>query len=285
MGNNSEKTRQGDLTLELLNGRLDSITEKFELDQKSLLKRLGTWGGVVALCLSIVVGGFEIYSRTVQKSKDRLAEQLILASEISGQLLDYSTEIAELIGQGQNATVASKYPLIIAQRIRLLNQFEELDGNVIENLNSVDLTLLSNEYSSLGYSERALELAKLGVVSADRGDDYTMRIESRRYYAQALAVSSPNRSLVTARQIYHEAINIADSQEYLSSLNLKLGLHDSWISTEIANKECDKANVRIIKFYEFMHSSPNANYAPTLDEINQRYSQNPYCKFGVPLTP
>lgn len=269
------KPDQKQNTLDVIYDRLELLENQLELDQNSKLKKFGALAGLIALFISICVGGLEIYSRTIVASATSYNSAYDRTTQIGDKLSQLNQEAATLIANGKFAELNVRMPVIHSERIRLLGQLDKIDSNVISDLNSADLIHFSGEYAQIHSINKAIKLAQKGL---DKADTYSLRVEGRRYLAQALFVQPNPDNIRRARNQMQQAINIIDSQKHYSSVSLKRGIYDSWIRGEVYANNCEYARTLILDFHAFLESSQAPQFSISLDDLNQYFSGGSPCK-------
>ena len=211
------ENEEKDLTLELINERLDSIEEKFELESKSVIKKMGSWGGIIALIVSVFVGGIEIHDKTIGKrERNDIAEQQQISENIE-KLSRYNQEISTLSASGNFLELNFRGPQINAEKLRLVREIESASPKVKSQLDSVALLSLSHENANIRDYEKAEKYANEALTKAD---SLMLKVESMRYSALAISPPSPVSDKDKAREILTEALNLLDDKSDLSLIHI-----------------------------------------------------------------
>ncbi len=69
-----------------IESELDDIQDHINREKRSVQQRISKWAGIVALSISIAVGGFTIYDNLFLGPKQRLAQDLAQLGDIISQL-------------------------------------------------------------------------------------------------------------------------------------------------------------------------------------------------------
>lgn len=268
-----------DLTLDLLIDRLDSIEEKFELDRKSLFKRAGTWGGLVALFVSVLVGGLEIHDKTVGEEQRKKEAGLERVSDNVEKLSRYSQELTTLMANGKFLEANLRVPQISSERSRLLAEIDVIAEDVLAKLDSTTLMQLSYEYALVARFPESLNFVETAI---DNAESPLIQVESRRYLGRLLGTRSEVYDKIRARNVFKEALALA-SQSALpkpNSQSLKYGLYDTWIRVEVTDGDCEFADGLIVEFFKYITDNPIPGQNLEIINLQTNFAMNSKCRFG-----
>ena len=221
--------------------RVASLEAEIEADKKSIARRFGMWGGLVALVLSILAGSLGLVDR-VNDALEAHQRQIDRAQDIASKLLDSAAEIEALIAQGKLDEADAVTRVNNIQVFRHLETLMKMDKDVLADLGSGDLMAIS--WFSLGREtqDEAIELATLAVEVAD---DDVLRTEALRYLAIAQYTSGPKQNLQNARNNMQRSMQLAKNQIGRVSDGLQLNVVMSWIGYEAVFGDCDNAETLI----------------------------------------
>ena len=218
--------------------RTDGSADPHKAD--SLFTRVNRYAGMIALVLSLIIGGLEVYERTIQKSADDRQELMDRVSTISKGLDALQMERSYFSNNPSSVQAMYRLPKLNAERLRLLDQLDALPSRSMDKMNAVELGLFGAEFLNTGQFSKAVEYLEASVKNADEA---YIRDGSEHFLARALFPPSEYQDVQRGREIMRtlsarfEASN--QPQDMLDYAQLKQG----WISGEILAGNCDDAEV------------------------------------------
>ncbi len=218
--------------------RTDGSADPHKAD--SLFTRVNRYAGMIALVLSLIIGGLEVYERTIQKSADDRQELMDRVSTISKGLDALQMERSYFSNNPSSVQAMYRLPKLNAERLRLLDQLDALPSRSMDKMNAVELGLFGAEFLNTGQFSKAVEYLEASVKNADEA---YIRDGSEHFLARALFPPSEYQDVQRGREIMRtlsarfEASN--QPQDMLNYAQLKQG----WISGEILAGNCDDAEV------------------------------------------
>jgi len=267
------------LNIKLISDRLDWLEEKFELGEKSKFKKLGAWGGIAALVISVFVGGLEISDKTIGESRRKNEAKLEKVSNSIEKLSRYSQEIVSLMANGKGNELNLRIGQITSERSRILAEIDTVLGDVWVKLDTTTLINLSSEYGavlrykdSLAYAERAVEKA----------ETLLLQIESRRYLGKILNTPSLVYDKNRARNTFQDALSLAadDTLPKQQLLSLRYGIYGEWIRTESVNGDCAYIKKLTDEYLEFISENPIPGQKLNIKSLKISFEASSKCKLN-----
>ena len=239
-----EITQRLDTRLDNLSERVAWIEGKQAAAQLlSPRKLIADYGGIVALCLSILTGGFTLYDKFVlDPSRARLQAGIELRKDMN-QLANITASIAGLNWSNVQAATAQANSWT-PQRLALLDKITLSDKTTPGILKFADRLAISNEYEAFGRLDEALN--QIAIAHKD-ASDITQRANT--YWADA-RLNGKQKNLSRMRELYTKAIDQFKSGGISNTAFVILQTYTQWIALELANGDCGSAvesNQRMIK--------------------------------------
>lgn len=222
-----------------LQGRLSNLEDRFEVEERSFIKKFGAWGGIIALIISCLVGGLDVYDRLISSPKEAFAQKIARLGEISQQMRNHTIEQNRLMSEQRFAELQSYVPLAAAEKVSLLSEVETFEPNVIRGLDTATLTTFSWENLSFGNIKQARKFAEAAKENATSD---IMEAEALRYLGMTYFAPGPDQDITAARNTYSSARALLDKSENMNVNMVKAGLYQAWIPMEARNGKCEYAS-------------------------------------------
>ena len=212
--------------------RLEGVVEQSQ--QKSAFEKFGTWGGVIALLVSICTGGFTIYDKIVtepiQEKAAKLREIRSNIDEIGKIQTTINRSMAENPIQG-GAVAAGLTP-----QMRHLAQITHADfADFPEVFTFSDHMMMGNLLLSFGYAGDATHHADASGQLAEN------HIETANYLwlkAKIFSAIGDHQNLPEMRKFFAEAITVSKQKDLQISIGTTLQITLEWIAAELNIGEC-----------------------------------------------
>lgn len=255
-----------------LEGRLDE-------DQRSPTKLVSVWGGLVALVLSIMIGGFQIFEFTVLRQKDARDRNFTQLSEYVGRISEINSEMASkailATTLSEQARVAAEGKIVNAEKasiVRLASRLLEENPDIGGFASYITLTY---ELLSQGDNATALAFAQSALQKSRTAPE---RIESTRYVAQTLFAPGETQDIDLARETFQGAIDLAKLEKSYLLYQLIANSYSNMIVAEVQFGSCDKAQLAIQNLTKDMALSKSPIILQSaLAEINFGLRGQTYC--------
>jgi hypothetical protein len=152
-----------DEKLNNISSRLSFIEGKFSIQSKSKIKKISDFGGLIALCISILIGGYTIYDKSVadpsrnfsakQKSiEDQIAKLVSIRASISA--LDWNSDIIKAQNQAN---------VWFPHQISILDKVQSFFDKYPDLARYENYMLLSRENENLNRNEPSLKYALMAI--------------------------------------------------------------------------------------------------------------------------
>jgi hypothetical protein len=214
--------------------RIAVLESKVAAEERSWARRSTMLGSALALLISILSGGYNIYDNAVlrpsQEQEQALGElrQIVARlSEINWKLIDQSdgdpqrVRVVQMTASGEKVSLLDRADQIIAARGGLVGVSEYLT--------------LAAEHLNFGNNDKAVRYAEAAIASAAGPG---MRAEAFRYKARALFAPGETQDLAKARAAFTDGLRTIGGSGTLSSLNLVATLYNDWLVNEAYFGDC-----------------------------------------------
>lgn len=207
-----------------IESRLDDIQHHIRLEETSLRKKLSEWGGMIALFLSILIGGYTVFENLVLADKRQRAEDLRQLREIVVEIGKLNVEAVSDFPQTEAAGKRGGPSDVSSQDLGMLAQASK--GQAINNIKlplmdrAVSIIEEHKEYvdpatvlvivQELYNAQDLLQAQEMGFLAmslAKRGSP--LYSEAARISASTFAAESSVESIAEARKLYAQAISSA----------------------------------------------------------------------------
>jgi len=246
-----KKSKRGnmeiDIVLKNITARIDDLDDRLEKDRNSMVRKLGAWGGIIALIVTTIVGGLEIYSRTVTSAKAKTESKLETVSEVSSKIKAYDAELSMLQSSGNYQVFYTRAQAVGTDSLSLLGRIDNIEDTVLKRADASDLMVISKSYIQQGQIEKAV---KLGNYALENSNTPLLRGESRRFIAMADFANTALQDQVKARTLMKEALSDFDDIESFQEVGAKQNLRQIWSKIEVQLNNCDEAAIIIDEYLD-----------------------------------
>lgn len=197
----AEEAKQPSVERAILD-RLDKL-EAHQSEKKTLLERLGVWGGLVALLISISTGVFTIYDEAITKPVDEKDKKTQQFESIIASIATLSQELATKTASITDTAVKQQIGMLYnAQLLVLVRNAESIESQIREQITAPGYLILGNAELALGNIADAQRFLKL---ASERKTDPSTHAEILRFLGRALAMSNTPEGLTSARRAFDES--------------------------------------------------------------------------------
>ena len=277
----SSKFEEGDSPDPELDARISDLEQKFRTKQRtSLAARVSQWMALVALIISIAVGGFQVYDNTILRKQEKIAktrttfaDYVRKITEINSRLVSFqfstsSTNVPKPPTRDSASRAMAVKALTQVLNVEKMSIIDLADNLIMQNRNIASyagLIALSLEHLNWGnigrsrmYTESALGLAKNQIE----------KVEARRIQALTWFAPSPTQNISMARELFSKAMQSLDDAELMRA-GLIANVYRDWISAEAVFGNCDEGKQLLKHFEETMRDENNgwAIWNTAMEEI------------------
>lgn len=215
-----------------LEGRLDTA-------DKSWTATIGQWMALLALIVSITVGGFQVYENIVLKQREeRAADRRTLADHIR-RITELNSRITSTyFSTKDDWATQSLAKTLNAEKVSILRLADDLVSKRSDMTNFAISFTLSVEHFQLGNTGRAQEYAKQALSSAATDAE---RVEAQRIVAQTLFAPGKGQDVRAARAMFGRALDSVRRMETFLKSGLLANVYTDWILSEAAFGDCERA--------------------------------------------
>lgn len=232
--------------------RLDEIQRKVATDEASIHKRISEWGGVVALVISIAVGGFTLLDQGVFAPKERRSDALSELNDIVIEIARTNVAIMEAFsrspgGSGNDPAVGA---LSIGQqanaiKLPLLARAVEIVEDYPAYVDAATLLVLVTELTQAQDYDRAVRYADMARATAPL---INLRIEATRMMGVANTGLLDETRHAAARRLFEEAIAAAKQVKSVNGPWLVANALRDWTTFELMVGNCAAAAAVFARF-------------------------------------
>ena len=241
--NNHGRIHMNDEDYRLLDSRLDEISERLAKTEGELLNRtkkglrqkLSEGGGLVALFLSLIIGGVTIYENFVSKPRQSIkAQELAIRADIA-DLGNISAQIAALPWRFDPAGASAQASLYQPRKTELVARLTDGLEKSPHVFHYVDLMLLVIELENVGRYDTALSLLATAFDQAENSIERANVFWSRgRIFGRQGNIADMNFN-------YELAITEFRLSGMRNTAWNIMEVYVQWASWTMGNKSCEHA--------------------------------------------
>ncbi len=263
--------------------RLARIEGQLGADERSLLKKVGLFGGLIALFISIFTGGFQVFDQLVLRQQAAFNAD---ARELAGyvrRIAELNSEIVKLsVGQDtqQIDPVSVQIVKVInAEKASTLSLADRLIERQPATADFANLITLSFEHMNFGNNAQA-------AVYAKRAEHLSIsqfeRAESLRYLARAQVLPSGLQNIELARQTFTTALDSARKIQSFLRPQLIASVYADWINGESWYGDCNRARELLSELHDELSTSVAGQNALSvaMGEIHTLTQTNTNCRLN-----
>src|SRR6266404_108472 len=222
--------------------RLDVLTERMasvegrqsEADKLSKKKWVAEYGGIVALFLSILIGGFTLYDKLVNDPGKARAQA---AAELRTDMNQLSNIVATIAGLNWSNAPAATVQMnsLTPQRLALLDKIKREDKANPGILQFGDRLALAVEYETFARLDDALE--QIAVANHVASDATQI---ANGHWAEA-RIKGKQKHVDQMRKLYSQSIDELKAVGMLNTAVPIMQVYTQWISLEFIYGDCAHA--------------------------------------------
>ncbi len=230
-----------------LDSRVDDVSERLSYiegqieakQKKSFFERLGTIGGIFALFISILTGGYTLYDNFIDKPKREKLVKLENVRSTLNQIAEINTVVAkaQIEPTPANAAVATaQMSKLIPLMTKAHNLYKEYPGV----FNFADHMMMGNLLLNFRYFREA-------HVHADESEQLAVtHIEKANYYwlkAKIFGAIGELQNLDEMRRFFQTAIDVSKSKDLQISIGTTFQIYSNWLLAELNTGKCPVAKI------------------------------------------
>ena len=227
---NDETTETGYLE------RIAVIENRLKEEQKSLARKLGQYGGLIALILSILIGIYTVYDKMILEQDRENAKNQAEMHRIVARITEINWKLIELGFQNAPEKLEPLVKNANGEKIALLEQASSLSQSLGEQVGLAASILLSSENLNFGKNDRALFHANTAMALADTAG---FRAMSLRYRGRALFASGSTQDIEQARKDFQGSIQLAKESSSTQEHYIVVNTYADWIILEAMFGDCN----------------------------------------------
>ncbi len=219
-----------------LSERLAALEGQVEIDRRSVVKRVGAWGGLVALVISLITGSFTIYEKFVANPAARRDALVSEMQTIVARFSSINSKLVELQLEGDLRKLQALSQNANTEKFVLLDRADTIIRSLGDDFGVGHYIQLAYEHLNFGQSKMAEHYAKRAFTSARNP---LLKAEAVRYRGRALFLDGEIQNKILAREAFREAIVLADRIPGFLSTQVLGSIYADAIGSELFFGDCD----------------------------------------------
>ena len=219
--------------------RVARLEGQIDADIKSPTRKISQWFGLVALIISIAVGGFQVYENVVLREREAVAADRKMLAEYVRKITELNSKNASMYISAQTSPMAIAVVKIQnLEKMSILGLADRILSDRPDIASFASLFALSSEHLNLGNTVRAHEYANLAFSRAVTGME---EVEARRLVARTLFAPGKRQDIRNARNNFRQAVEKTMKMETFLKTDLLANVYIDWITAEGAFGRCEIA--------------------------------------------
>jgi hypothetical protein len=236
--------------LDDFNERMARLEGKLSIIEKpGLRKKIAEYGGLMALFISIIIGGYTLFDKIVREPETEKVQKAEELKEALAKLVDINVKIASLDWVNDREQSLFKSQVWFPTKVSLVDKIENIELRYPGRLNFADRMVLANENEGLGrldkFLKHSMESFKLASNSFEVANSYWIMA---RAHGRA-------QELIKMRNNFDKALKTFHTLGYEANAGHILQLQIQWISYEQSYNECESAK-NIFNEFQANYKSP-----------------------------
>lgn len=276
LGPEEDEQEAEDISVGKLAIKIAKIEAQVERERKSIVKRVGAWGGLIALVVAVSTGSFSLYDNLVLRPRQERAASGGELREIVGRLSEINSRLVEVQLENNLTKLRALSMAANAEKATILARADRIIDNARSEATFPDYITFSYEHSNFGNSERALLYANAALEVAETEQH---RGEALRYIARGLFAPGPSQDVDAARGYFNESIATFQGSGVVGSAALVLNTYADWVLYEAVLVGCDAGRDVYKRFEQELVDmpAPQAVISATIDSISIGLETNSTC--------
>lgn len=225
--------------LPALSDRVARLEGQVDVETRSAPRKISQWFALLALVISITVGGFQVYDHIVLRERESVASDRRVLAEYVRKITELNSNNASLFMSAQGSPmVTSIVKIHNLEKMSILGLADRVLLERPEVASFASLHVLSSEHLNLGATERAYDYAHWLLELATTAME---KSEAGRLLARTQFAPGPRQDIPNGRAQFVVAVKeIENSQTFLKG-DLFSNVYGDWITAETAFGECEMA--------------------------------------------
>ena len=270
-------TQEGSSTLASDSERIARLEGQIDADIRSPTRKISQWFGLVALIISIAVGGFEVYENVVLRERAAVASDRNVLAEYIRKITELNSKNASLYFSAQNISMVNAVVKIQnLEKVSVLGLADRILSDRPEIASFASLFVLSSEHLNLGNTVQAHEYANLAFSLAATDIE---KVEARRLVARTLFAPGKGQDILNARSNFRQAVDEIRMIGTFLKNELFSDVYIDWILVEGAFGRCEIAKEAWETFIADIGDTGSSSQIVQLakDEISKAWSSSRHC--------
>lgn len=216
--------------------KVEEVEQRVEAEKRSWSRRSTVLASTLALLISILSGGFNVYDQAVLRPSQAAEDSLAELRRTVSRLTEINWKLAELEASSPN-TVRTVQMIANGEKVSLLQRADQIVDALGPRVGLSEYITLAVEHLSFGEGKRAIRYAEAAVALAGSPG---LRAEAMRYRARALFMPGPTQDIEAARATYAEGLTVAAEMAELQSPGILISFYTDWALNESLFGDCDR---------------------------------------------
>jgi hypothetical protein len=214
--------------------RIAIVEAKVTAQERSWMRRSTVLGSALALFISILSGGYNIYDNAVLRPSQAQDNALGELRQIVGRLGEINWKLIEQSG-GDPQRVRLVQMTASGEKVSLLDRADQIVAALGPRVGLSEYLTLAYEHLGFGDNATARRYANAAIaVAATPG----LKSEAYRYKARALFSPGATQDLEAGRAAFAEGLKVASGGGTLSANNAAATLYVDWLINEAWFGDC-----------------------------------------------
>ena len=224
-----------------IESELDDIQDHISRERRSVQQRISRWAGIVALSISIAVGGFTIHDNLFLGPRQRLVQDLAQLDDIISRIGGVNLDVASRASSMKTGSAGVNFSQI-GNGIKLpltLSAVEIIEKHP-EHVPIFAFMAIIPELSQAQYHDRAISLGEKAIERVRKEKiNAAVFSEFTRQVATAYMGRGSDADRENARKLYLESIEEAKTLESISRPWIISNTIRDWSQMEAMHGNCD----------------------------------------------
>ena len=222
-----------------------------EREEQSLARKLGQYGGLIALILSIVTGAYTIYDKLIMEKARKSASEQAEIRRIVARITEINRELIELDSQVETAGNPQKMRQKLqfltmnanGEKMALLEWGAQIYASLEDEIGFAAALTLCHESLVMGQNDRALSYADTAIRVAVTP---TWKVEGMRKKAQVLFAHGSEQSIQVGREEFQKSIKLVREATSVDQ-RVVYTVYRDWIVSEATFGNCKMAKQKRVE--------------------------------------
>ena len=226
-----------------IESELDDIQDHINREKRSVQQRISKWAGIVALSISIAVGGVTIHDRLFLDPRQRLAQDLAQLDDIISRIGRVNMDVAYRTSSMETGSAGVNFSQIgNGIKLPLMLSAVDIIEKHPEHVPIFAFMTIIPELFQAQYHDRAISLGKIARKRVRKEEiNAAVFSEFTRQVATAYMAKGSDSDRDNARRLYLESIEEAKTLGNISRPWIISNAIRDWSQMEARHGNCDES--------------------------------------------